>query len=418
MLPYKLAHLTGRQSLHRPPLVPSFGEKKDMAQQQKIRRYEFDWLRVLAFSLLIFYHTGMFFVSWEWHVKNNELSKVMEWPMLFLGQWRMSLLFLISGVGVYFAMGYRSTAVFAKDRLKRILLPLLFGMLVIVPPQVYLERLTQGYTYSFISFYPSVLELQSYPEGNFSWHHLWYLAYIFCYSLLLLPLLRYLRQHKPDLGRMSAWMIILLPALWLGGGEMLLRPHFPATNALTNDWANHFLYLSIFLLGFLIVTSPPLQDSIRRLRWHSLALAVVLISILYAIYWVPARELAGYEEPLYWLLKSGNRWCWILAITGFAMQHLNRRSVHLSTANEMVYPFYILHQTVIVALGFVVMDLNWPIWLKFSLMVVATFLICFVLIRGVIMQINLLRVPFGLKAKEKYSPASAVTGTHKKKVAA
>ncbi|MFC4874431.1 acyltransferase family protein [Negadavirga shengliensis] len=153
----------------------------------KMRRYELDWLRVIAFALLVFFHTGMLFVSWDWHIKNNVISEAIRWPMLFLSQWRMSLIFLISGAGVYFAMGYRSPKVFALDRLKRILVPLLAGMILVIPPQVYLERLDQGAEWGYLRFYLTIFRFEPYPEGNFSWHHLWFLVYILSYSWFCCP---------------------------------------------------------------------------------------------------------------------------------------------------------------------------------------------------------------------------------------
>src|SRR5215217_818565 len=90
------------------------------------RRYDLDWLRVIAFGLLIFFHVGMFFNHWDWHIKNNELTHAVEWPMRFTSQWRMALLFMISGAGVYFALGSRSGGGFLKERLVRIFIPLVF----------------------------------------------------------------------------------------------------------------------------------------------------------------------------------------------------------------------------------------------------------------------------------------------------
>lgn len=368
-----------------------------MENQLKVRRYELDWLRVLAFSLLIFYHTGMFFVSWEWHVKNTEISKTMELPMLFLSQWRMSLIFFISGAGVYYAIGYRNTGTFLKDRLKRIFVPLLFGIFLIVPPQIYLERLTQGSTQSLATFYSSTFNFVPYPEGNFSWHHLWYLAYIFSYSILLLPLLKYFRNKTAFFEKAQSWSLLLFPALWLSTGEVLLREKFGSTHALVNDWANHFLYVSVFLLGYIILSNAVLQEKIRKIRWYSLSLGVLLIIFLYVNYWLSSTNSEASNLTLYYLLKSCNRWFWIMAILGFALQHLNIKSPFLKQANEMVYPFYILHQTVIVAIAYFLINQPWSIGIKFMLIVTATFLICFILIKHLIMRTNLLRIPFGLK---------------------
>ncbi|WP_266205518.1 acyltransferase family protein [Pontibacter kalidii] len=388
-----------------------------MEKEIKIRRYEFDWLRVLAFSLLIFYHTGMFFVSWEWHIKNAAISETLERPMLFMSQWRMSLIFLISGVGVYFAMGYRSAGTFAKDRLKRILVPLLVGMLLVVPPQVYFERVVQGSATDYLSFYPTIFAFEPYPEGNFSWHHLWYLAYIFCYSLLLLPLLVYIRKANIKQEHIKGWVLLAVPALWLSIGGVLLNERFPATNALIDDWANHFLYISVFLIGFLLMKMPELQERIRSIRWYSIIAALTTVTILYTFYWFQDTNLAGADLAVYHVLKQSNRWFWLMVILGFALQHLHFKSKHLARANEMVYPFYILHQTLIVALGFYMRDLNWSIGTKFTFISLATFILCFILVRYLIMPFNWLRVPFGLKPRHKAGNTAPTAALAHKQVA-
>jgi len=110
----------------------------------KIRRHDIDWLRVIVFGLLIFYHVGMFFVSWGWHIKNNITYEWLQWPMRFLNQWRLPILFVISGMGTYYALSKRSIRKFSWERIKRLGIPLIFGMFVIVPPQVYYERLDLG----------------------------------------------------------------------------------------------------------------------------------------------------------------------------------------------------------------------------------------------------------------------------------
>lgn len=392
-----------------------FASKRNaMENQIKIRRYEFDWLRVLAFSLLIFYHTGMYFVSWDWHVKNPVLSQTLEVPMIFMSQWRMSLIFLVSGVGVYFALGFRSAGTFAKDRLKRILLPLVIAMLLVVPPQIYFERVVQGTATDYLSFYPSVFEFEPYPEGNFSWHHLWYLTYIFCYSLLLLPLLVYLRRVSIQAVGIPNWVLLAVPALWLSTGGILLNERFPATNALIDDWANHFLYITVFLIGFILMKFPQLQEKVRKLRWFSLGLAASTLTILYTFYWFKDIDLNGIELSLYYALKQSNRWFWLMVILGFAMQHLNLKHKFLAQANEMVYPFYILHQTVIVALGYYLLQADWSIGLKFSVISLSTFIICFLLIKYLIMPLNWLRLPFGMKTIQRETQYPA--GLHAEKI--
>ena len=374
-----------------------------------------DWLRVIAFSLLIFYHAGMFFVSWEWHVKNNQLSEGMELPMRFVSQWRMSLLFLISGASIYFSLRRRSAGIFTKDRLKRVLLPLVAGILLVVPPQVYLERLTQGETFTYAAFYCTIFDFEPYPKGNFSWHHLWYLAYIFVYSLVFLPVLLRLQKRQNTLKPLPGWLLLLLPGVWLGIGEALLRPYWPASNDLVSDWASHFLYISVFLLGFLLFSNRALLEQVQRVRILSFAVGLALTACLYAYYWLDWQEPDQLGLMAYGLLKSLNRWAWLMAIVGMGLQYLGHGSPALQKANEMVYPFYILHQTVIVVLGYWMRALNWPVLPKFLVMIAITFLICYLLTELVIKRVSLLRMLFGMKAnntrseqeKKKLTPVKA-----------
>ena len=226
------------------------------------RRYDLDWLRVFAFALLIWYHIGMFFVPWDWHIKNNVLYEWLEYPMVFLNRWRMPLLFIISGMGTAFSLGKRSAFQFSKERILRLFIPLLFGMLVIVPPQVYIERIS-GFQFagSYFDFWTQHAFEGKYPTGNLSWHHLWFLPYILIYSLILLPFFMYIRKHPNNkliqlLTKLTRtrfgiyWMI--LPLLLM---EWFLDPFFPITHGLFDDWFNFFYNLTLFFYGFLLISA-------------------------------------------------------------------------------------------------------------------------------------------------------------------
>ena len=157
--------------------------EKILAMDSSIRRYDLDWLRVIVFGLLIFYHVGMFFVPWGWHVKNNSIYDWLRWPMLFLNQWRLPILFVISGMGTFYALGKRGMGKFMWERFLRLGIPLVVGMLLIVPPQVYVERLAEGqFTGSYWAFFSTIAFDGVYPEGNLSWHHLWFLPYLLVFS--------------------------------------------------------------------------------------------------------------------------------------------------------------------------------------------------------------------------------------------
>jgi len=163
---------------------------------------------VAAFAVLIFYHSGMIYVPWEFHIKNPETSETLGLVMMFFN---LPLLFFISGCGVAFSLRRRGLGEFARERLWRPLLPLVFGMFAIVPPQIYVERLQKGATFSYAEFYPEVLRLIPSPGGSFSWHHLWFVMYLLVYSLAAIPRLGALRGSGAALTpQLTRWPVTFL----------------------------------------------------------------------------------------------------------------------------------------------------------------------------------------------------------------
>ena len=191
-------------------------------------RYDFlDWLRVIAIFVLLFFHTGMIFVGWGWHIENAETLTALQFPMGIAHRLRMPLLFVIAGAGMWFALGNRHGGGMVRERSLRLLLPLVAGMLLIVPPQIYFERLFRGqWDGGYLAFYfERVLQLQPYPKGDFSWHHLWFVAYLYVYVFLLLPLLLWWRAAKK----------VVKPGAWLrvgAAGEPAVGAQQPAAELL------------------------------------------------------------------------------------------------------------------------------------------------------------------------------------------
>jgi glucans biosynthesis protein C len=369
-----------------------------------MRRYELDWLRVLVFGLLIFYHVGMFFVPWSFHIKNNEVVEALTWPMIWLNQWRLPILFVISGMGTWYAFGQRSPGGFAWERVKRLFIPLVVGMLVVVPPQVYVERLAHGqFSGGYFSFWPSQLFTGPYPVGNFSWHHLWFLPYLLTYSLLLIPVFTYVRRHPESrwvsrmqklLSRPAAfWPFVLLhyPVY------SILRHFHPVTHDFTHDWFTHVQYFLFFLFGFLLLSGGQgFWDHVHKWRKHNLIGGVVAFALYLALH-----ELLEHTVAMHFIrnfVKVLNIWLWIFAIFGWATVWLNKGGNRLKYANEAVYPFYILHQTVMLVLGYYLMDLPWSVATKFTLMVVGTFGISWCMYEVVIRRFGILKPLFGMKA--------------------
>nr|WP_319267950.1 acyltransferase family protein [uncultured Draconibacterium sp.] len=370
------------------------------------RRYDIDWIRVIVFDILIFWHVGLFFVAWEnqveWDLplKNNVQLTWLFWPMMFIRQWRLSILFLISGIGTCFSLSSKSGGTYLKERFIRLFIPLLTAIFIVVPPQVYIERLAQSsVSISFFQYYPSTFQ-GVYPEGNFSWGHLWFVAYLLVMSVASLPLFLYLRSKGSLLFRLLSQLIrkspfylyvFCLPLLLI---EISLQKRFPLTMALTNDWYAFSYYFICFLAGFIIANlEKTIWNAFVQIRHFALAFGIVAsIPVLIMI--------AKGESPLWLqLLKPLNVWSWILAIFGFSSKYLNRKSALLSYRNAAVYPFYILHFTITLLLGYLIKDAAIHYLLKILLMIIGTYGISFIFYEFVIRRVPLLQPLFGVKMK-------------------
>lgn len=370
-----------------------------------MRRYDLDWLRVLVFSLLIFYHVGMLFVPWDFHLKNNGTYPWLIYPMWFVNQWRLPLLFVISGMGTYYSLQKRSGKKFVAERFVRLYLPLSVGMLFIVPPQVYLERLHLGqFSGSYWQFWPYEAFLGIYPQGNFSWHHLWFLPYLLLVSLILTPVLLYLKKHpanpfillvRRSLQKPWGWFLFVLP-LYLA--EAFLEPHFPVSHALIGDWFTLVSSLFLFFFGFVLMAVREIfWPKVVQYRQLFLATGLLAFSLLLGItHLFEDSVLRHYIEAL---IKVVNLWSWILALFGLAARHLNQNSPTLAYANEAVYPFYILHQSVMMVLAYYLIDMEGGLAWKFPLLVVGTFGFSWLLYEFGIRRWKWLRPLFGLRIK-------------------
>ncbi|WP_050801827.1 acyltransferase family protein [Shewanella sp. HN-41] len=219
-----------------------------------IRRHDIDWLRTLAFGLLILYHVGMYYVAdWGWHVKSNNQSILLQDFMILTNQWRMSLLFFISGIALSLVVlqSRLSRKHLAGLRLNRLIVPLIFSMCFIVPPQLFYELQQHGLTMNYWAFLQeywnvntTLAPFKQSAIGLLTWNHLWFLPYLFIYSLLVLilfPLYSFVGKGLQTRG-LSLWWFMGLIILSMAFIWAHLRESFPITNALVDDWYNHAKY--------------------------------------------------------------------------------------------------------------------------------------------------------------------------------
>ncbi|WP_273241248.1 acyltransferase family protein [Hyphomonas atlantica corrig.] len=377
------------------------------------RRYDLDWLRIIAFGLLILYHSGMFYVTWGWHVKSVHAGPEAEWAMLLLNPWRLSLLFFISGVALRFAADKLGGGKLARERSVRLGLPILFGMTLIVAPQSWLQLVEAGeFSGSFWAFWPRYLDFNSdFSVTTPTWNHLWYIVYLLAYTLLLAPFAGRISRlmHGPSArmtqalftGRWGPAAVLVLPVLPHVLYRITLDPHFPITHDLTNDWANHAHSLTMLMLGFVLAKDAHFWSAIRRALPAAIALVLILGIGLSAI-WAQWETLStsGEWDWIIWparMARLAYAWIAIAVLLGLAQIYLNRPSRALTYMTEAIFPWYILHQTLTVMLGYWLTRQGLPVGLEAVLVIGGTFAGCALLHELVIRRVGFLRPLFGLK---------------------
>ena len=380
------------------------------AAPQPQRQFYLDWLRIIAFAILIPYHVGMYYVSWDWHIKSPfVLPEVEPWMRLF-SPWRMDLLFLVSGAATAHLLRSRGAGTeVLRQRGSRLLWPLVFGVLVIVPPQSYLEVVRRfAYPGSYLEFMQ--LYLRAYagfcgPDGRClilpTWNHLWYLPYLFFYTTLLWLLSAVLRDRFDRLTktinqRVGVVSILALPIGFLILTLLLLRPQYPITHALLDDWFAHSQYFAMFMFGAVLARTQRLAELAENLRWTTLLIAWMAWVLLVTGSAESVIGRAG-SSRLAAILVSMQQWCAVLAALGFGRRLLDIDSPARVYLTEAVFPLYIVHQTLIIV--FAKSLSTWAITpvLEFALLIAlscAASLACFELVR----RVSGLRTIFGLKS--------------------
>ena len=397
------------------------------------RRYDIDALRVIAFAILIGYHvSGVYEAGSDYHIVSSYQVVWLDYARIVVNRWRMPLLFAISGIAIGLALPGRHPGRFALLRTWRLVLPLVFGMLAIVPIQAYCEGVGRGTIEpGFPAFMQRYWQLQPWPAGSFTgaehgvtWNHLWYLAYLWVYTLVLVALQPLLQSGA--IRRLQAWLgvhlnpaALLLPALLSFAYLMLLKPRFPESHALVGDWYLHAEYFTVFVLGYLVADDERFWQVVTRLRWRTLALALVAICVELLLkaagQFLPAEDVPAMAVGIDWgMIERGARalylWSALLAILGWGRALLDRPFRWLPYATEAVYPWYILHQSLIVLVAYWLIPLRLGAWWEPALVLLGTVAGCLLLHELVIRRVAALRPLFGLKWRVRLPDPLPVAG--------
>ncbi|SRR5579871_735772 len=345
------------------------------------RRYDIDWLRVIAIGLLLIYHTSIGFQPWGimiGFITNNKSWDSLWFPMTMLNVWRIPLLFFVSGMGVYFAIQNRNWKQLITERARRIFIPFVFGVFLIAPISTYFLQL----------YYHQQLNYNAGPA------HLWFLGNIFIYVILLSPLFFYLKKNEE--GKMVNWikklfgnpfaLLVVMASFILE--SILVDPVLYELYALT--WHGFFLGLIAFFFGFVFVLSgTSFWNMILKWRWLFLAIAVLLYTFRLLHFQMPQSNVQ--------LVIESN--CWIFSVFGFGHRYLNHSNKALTYLSQAAYPVYILHMVFLFLASLFIFPLDIEVHLKFILVLAFTVTGCFIFYEFIIRRIRIVKPLFGLKMK-------------------
>lgn len=381
------------------------------------RRHDLDWLRVLAFGLLILFHSGMFYVeNWGFHAKSQYRSEALESVMLLIQPWRMIILWVIAGIAIKFIMAKVTLTRFIYQRSVRILIPLLFGILIVVPPQLYVE-MTQNNDLS-MSYWQFMLEFYSYDTQTFNkytsgiWphidvNHLWFLRSLWKYSLIILLMMPLL--NATWVTRLTNWLMQQHFALIV---LIFTAPLFIFQLTLPDDETRYAIGFSCMLYGYLIGWHAQFWQRVTTLRkvlFIALLTCAIIVISFYNLIWLHPEGKPEWLSVIGLLIYNMMRILGVFCAFGFAHYYLNKSSSVLRYLNDAVYPFYIIHQTLIIVIGYQLTALSLGPIAEPLLVVVLTIVGCFSSFE-LIRRVDLLRFVFGLKMQNNYSKPLTTIG--------
>jgi glucan biosynthesis protein C len=392
------------------------GESMGVIGPVRVRRYDIDWLRIAAVLLLIPFHTARVFnVAEAFYSKNPELSTALQRFIFFVQPWHMSLLFFLAGAASWFALGFRKGGQYAGERLKRLMVPFLFGLVIIVPPQAYCGMLTnttadRSWWSQYAYFWTHWADPQSY-DGMWTPAHLWFILFLFVYSLLALGVILWLRRGGR---RFIDWfagicrypaVVIVLPTI-----PLLIDKSVDPMGDLSGQTPIGFFLL--FVLGCFMVADERIVAAVdRHWRWV-LPLGIVCMAVRAGLW--PHTEgwpNQSWQDTLVnWLMYEFGVWMMIVGLLGLCHRYVNGTNRLYGYATEAAYPFYILHQTVIVLLAYLVVQWGFGIPLKYTVIAVSSFCLTLAIYEVAVRRWGVVRFFFGMKPKRKRTVEAVPAG--------
>ncbi len=362
------------------------------------RLYYVDWLRVLVILTLIPYHTALTFTGLGMTYIFQPVSNITILPLLAftasLDNFFMTLLFFLSGIGTYYALQRRSIAQYCSERIRKLFVPLIAGLVTICPAQAYTKALYHGYQGNLFSFLKEFFSRKvAYYLG---YAHLWFLLYLFVFSMLCIPLFKKLKDGnnlKKTALFLSEGKNILIPFLFVMLAELFLRPFFPGTLNLVSDWANFIVYLSVFIFGFIFAYDGGIQEKFAGLTKIATTLVAVLVPVLTGLYycWVVLRSSSPFVGFAWVVSKAVYQCAMIVFVMGLGKKFLNKNNSIYAYLNKASFSYYFWHYLPVTILILIFIPLKMPLYLKFFAIVILSYGFLFLFYEFILRRIPLLK---------------------------
>ena len=387
---------------------------------KSVRLHYLDWLQVLAIlGVFLFHAVHPFDDLFDWHIKNAESSIVVNFFVGFFGSWGMPFFFLMAGVTSWFSLRRRTAGRYVRERVTRLLIPLILGSIVLTPIQAYYEFTHKGWwkggsilefilstearTYFFTEYNSITFSPEIFGDVGY---HLWFVGFLFVYSLIALPVFLWLKTDSgkrfvASIARLAKWrgglLIFTIPLILIG---YILQPFLSGYTG----WASLIFMLVFFISGYILIADERFMLAIRRdWRLHLiLGIACTLFFFSVAVdvpVWEWLVSPGTLEFYVSWTAWGINSWCWTMFEMYIGMRYLDYTNKWLQYGREASYPFYFVHQPVIIFIAFYAVQWEVNLWIKLLVVVIGSFALSLGIYELLVRRINPVRALFGMKPR-------------------
>jgi peptidoglycan/LPS O-acetylase OafA/YrhL len=384
------------------------------------RLHYLDWLQVLAIlGVFLFHALHPFDDLADWHIKNADKSILATFYTGFFNLWGMPFFFFMAGATSWFSLRRREASRYIKERIMRLLIPFLIGSIILTPIQAYYEFVHKGWwqgssivefvlgsearTYFFTEHNPIAFSPEIFGDVGY---HLWFVGFLFAFSLIALPIFLWLngesgKRFVASVSRLSIWrgglLMFAIPLILIG---LLFQPFLSGYTG----WASFLFLMVFFICGYILITDVRFMEAIQRDWWIHLILGTTCTLFFFSVSaGVPVWDwLVSPGTPWFyvsWIAWGINSWCWTMVIMFVGMRFLNHTNKWLEYGREASYPFYFVHQPAIIFIAFYAVQWEAILLIKLLVVLIGSFAASLGIYELLIRRINPIRALFGMKPR-------------------